>query len=894
MGRSRIAEAVSRALTAAGMLATSGGALHAAEPPKDVEEISEIIVTGSRLRGAAPVGATVKTLERAEIDASAAVTVDRMLQELPQVSDLGVSENSRGQAGGAGNIVYSNSINLRGIGPNATLTLVDGHRATSNTRSINPSIIPTLGLERIEVVADGASAIYGSDAIAGVVNLLPRRTLDGGEAIARYGRSADDAFDEYQIGFAQGKVWDRGQVMVAYEHVYRSNLNGDDRGFFANADQTTQGGRDYRVLTCAPGTISAGGLTYAIPAAGVTSASAASLVAGTANRCNSITNQDLFPEQEYDSVNSTFTQGFGDHFEVFADGFFSKREYVRHPGDSTATITVPSTNAWFVRPPGFAGASTTVAYNFQDDLPNNVQTGYAQSWEVTPGVRVKLPHDWQFEALLTYGRSHDEANQSAGLNNAALNTAAASADPATAFDPYGLHRTSAATLALLANQIFFAPTLGRFTGYEARFNGGLFDLPAGEVKLAAGYEGQQIGVDLGSARGAPANPIVYRTFDRRVDSFYAELLLPFFGEANGLPGLRRLDLTVAHRYDKYDDVGSTSNPKIGLSWAPIRSLTIRGSYGTSFRAPLIAEIYGNSNNLFQQNYQNPAGGAPILGSALSGQNLDLAPETARTTSLGVDFEPVEGLRLSLTRFDVNYKNQVNAYLSDLTILTRAAQFAGTGLILQGTEARDQVLALLAAGVLPVGAFPGGNAANTTVFVDGRNKNLGRSITAGYDFQGAYRLPTASVGNFTFDLSGTYLSRFATSITPAAPIIGRVATIFNPQRLKARASIGWDMNSVHAQAVFHYVNSYTNTNVTPNQSVGRYTPVDLSLSWNVGSAFPGHSLTDGLRVGFDARNLFDEDPPYVNLAPNGNGSGGYDATLANPIGQQVSVSLRKSW
>ena len=197
------------------------------------------------------------------------MTTDRLLQELPQVFDLGVSENSRAQAGGAGNIVYANSVNLRGIGPNATLTLLDGHRMTSNTRSVNPSVIPTLGLERVEVVADGSSAIYGSDAIAGVVNLIPRRNLDGAEAFARYGRSEDGAFNELQAGIAGGKVWDTGQVMVAYEHVDRSNLSGDDRDFFVG-DQTHRAGATYRVTTCSPGTITAGSVTYAIPAAGVT------------------------------------------------------------------------------------------------------------------------------------------------------------------------------------------------------------------------------------------------------------------------------------------------------------------------------------------------------------------------------------------------------------------------------------------------------------------------------------------------------------------------------------------------------------------------------------------------------------------------------------------------
>lgn len=892
MGSQRIARIVHGLILGGGLAAGLAPAAPAAEP--EDSSLSEIVVTGSRLRGEAPVGSAVTTLGRAEITASTAVTVDRLLQELPQVFDLGVSENSRAQPGGAGNIVYANSINLRGIGPNATLTLIDGHRATSNGRSINPSVLPALGLERVEIVADGASGVYGSDAIAGVVNLIPRRSLNGGEAVAHYGRSQDGHYDESQFGAAQGKVWDTGQVMIAYEHVYRSNLSGDNRPFFANADQTAQGGHDYRVTTCTPGTITAGGVTYAIPAAGVTPATAANLVAGTANKCNSITGQDLFPEQTYNSLNSTFTQEINGAVTVFADGFFSKRDYTRIPANATATITVPSTNAFFVRPPGFAGSSYTIGYNFMNDIPINTQTGYSQSWELTPGLRVKLPHDWQAEALLTYGRTHDEANTSRGINSAALNSTIASADPTVAFDPYGLHRTSAATLALLSNQIFFAPTLGRFTGYELRLNGALFALPGGEVKLATGYEGQQIGVDLGSARGAPTTPLVYRNFSRRVDSGYGELRVPVVGAANEVTGIHRLELNVAYRYDKYDDVGSTTNPKIGMNWSPIASLTLRGSYGTSFRAPLIAEIYGNSNNLFQQNYSNPAGGAPIPGTALSGANLNLKPETATTWSVGADWEPLDNLRFSLTRFNVDYKNQVNGYLSDLAILTRASQFAGTGIILQGTAARDRVLQLIAQGVVPVGPFPGGSPNNVTVFVDGRNQNLGRSVTTGYDFAATYRVQTEASGSLLFNASGTYISNYETAITASAPMLDKLNQIFNPLKFKARASLTWVRDPYNAEIVVNRVGSYTNTTVTPNSGVGAYTPVDLSLTRDFGDPQARTFFGGGFNVALEVRNFFNESPPYVDLAPNGNGSGGYDATAANPIGRQYGVTLRKRW
>jgi len=858
------------------------------------EADAEIVVTGSRVRGAAPVGSTVTTLGRGEIETSGAVTADRLIKEIPQVFDLGVSENSRGQSGGNGNITYGNSVNLRGIGPFATLILVDGHRVVNNSRAVDPSIIPTLGLERVEVIADGASAIYGSDAVAGVVNLIPRRNLDGGEVMARYGVGEEGDFTEYQLGAALGKVWSTGQAMIAYEHVRRSNLSSFDRSFFT-ADQRPFGGNDYRGIRCAPGTITANGVSYAIPAGGVTQANAADLVPGTRNLCNELIGQDLFPEQGYDSINATFTQDITDNITIFADGFFSHRKFSRLPAYATATLTVPSTNAFFVRPDGFTGNQYSIGYSFQNDLPRNVNTGSAENWQITPGVRVRLPGDWQFEGIFSYGKGNDQSNSYGALNNAALNAALANSDPAKAFDPYGLGRTSQATLTGISNFISISPTLNRFIGYEARLNGSLLTLPGGDVKLAVGYEGQEINTRLGNARGIVGTPVAFREFGRRVDSAYAEVLVPIFSSSNAIPGFEQLTLNAAVRHDRYDDVGKTTNPKFGINWSPLQGLTVRASYGTSFRAPLITQIYGNSNNLFVQNYQNPAGGAPLIGVALSGANLDLEPETAKTWSVGADWEATRTLRFGVTYFNVEYTNQVDTYLSDLAILSREEQFAGTGLILRGTAARDRVLELLAQGItLSGGAFPGGDPNNVTLFVDGRNYNLGQSTTSGIDFTASWRLETDTIGTFLFNANGTYLTKFKSAITPAAPDIDRRNTIFQPLKFKARASAAWQLDPFRAQLTATHVGGYVNNAVTPNHRVKSYTPIDLLLSWDIGERQPERFFDGGLTIGLEVRNLFDVKPPYVNIAPSGNGSGGYDATVANPVGRFFGISARKSW
>ncbi|MBN2447055.1 MAG: TonB-dependent receptor, partial [Phycisphaerae bacterium] len=797
--------------------------------------------------------------------------------------------NSRGQAGGSGNITYGNSVNLRGIGPYATLVLIDGHRVVNNSRSTDPSVLPTLGVERVEIVANGASAIYGSDAVAGVVNLIPRRNLDGVEAFARYGFAEDGAFDEWSAGAALGKTFDRGQVMVAFEHVERSNLSGDDRDFFV-ADQRPFGGDDYRTMRCAPGTLVLDGVTYALPDE-YTQANAGAITPGTANLCNNLIGQDLFPEQKYDSVNATASYEITDWLEFFVDGFYSKRKFQRYAAQPSARLNVPETNAFFVRPPGFTGTSYQIDYSFSEDIPLSGTDGFAESWQVSPGLRIDLPFGWELEALAAYGETHDFSGSYDGVNNGALNAALASSDPDTAFDPYGLGRTSQSVIDGIFNQIFLAPTDGQLNFYEAGASGPLFELPGGEVRAAVGYERQEFEVDLGVARGAPDTPMTYRTFDRSVDSVYAEVLLPIFGPGNATPGFEELELTAAVRHDSYSDAGKTTNPQFGVNWTPVYGLKLRGSYGTSFRAPTIPEIYGNSSNLYVQNYQNPAGGAPIIGITYgSGPNTDLGPETATTWSVGADIEPLDNLRLSLTYFDVAYDDQITGNLSNLTILGQEAQYAGTGVILRGDAARDRTAELIAEGKPVLGVLPGGSVDNVTLFVDGRSRNLGKSVTRGIDFNVGYFMDLGPDDTLTLNASGTYLTSYEVAIAPAAPLEDQLNIIFQPLRFKARASATWDHGPITARVMATHVGGYTNNLVTPEEEVDSYTPVDLTLTWRVGESFGG-KLLSGLELIGEVRNLFDTDPPYVNLAPSGNGSGGYDATAANPIGRQFAVGAR---
>ncbi|MEL1251330.1 TonB-dependent receptor domain-containing protein [Aurantiacibacter gilvus] len=857
-----------------------------------------IVVTGSRIAGVAPVGATVTTLGRQEIEASGEVTLDRMIRELPQVLDLGFSENSRGQSGGNGNATYSNSINLRGLGPFSTLIISDGHRMTNNGRAIDPSVLPTLGVERVEVIADGASAIYGSDAVAGVVNLIPRRSLDGVEAFGRIGSSEDGDFWEWNAGVALGKVFDRGQIMVAYEHAYRSNLSGDDRDFFTS-DQRPFGGPDYRVNTCAPGTLIYQGQTYALPA---NYDGSQMLTAGTENLCEALAGQDLFPEQEYDSVNSTGTFAISDMIEVFYDGYYSKRRFSRSPGAVTATFTVPESNAFFVAPdfyvPGSGGYQ--IAYNFGEIRDFDQYEGFQENWQITPGLRVNLPNDWIIEGRIGYGEATDRADNTDELDsrgpNSALAVALRSSDPSTALDPYSGGRTASSTVESIFGGFRTFPTDAELTTYQLGANGPLFDWAGGEVALAVGYEGQ----DFTQTRN-PGTP-TEETSNRKVDSFYAELLVPIFGPGNATPGFEELELTAAVRHDNYSDVGSTTNPKFGINWEPADGVRLRGSFGTSFRAPTFPEIFGNSSRLFIQAYTNPDPTGPSRVSGYtygSGPNPDLQPETATTWTVGADFDVIPDLTFGFTYFDISYEDTISGLLSNLSVLALADEYAGTDVILFGQPALTRINELIAQGK-PILQFPGttddctaNQNPDACIFVDGRSLNLGRSQMQGIDFNMRYFAELGPNDFLTFQANGTYLTAYEVAFTPGGDFEDLRNEIYQPLKFRARASVTWEHGPFTTRLQANHIGGYDNTLTTPVQDVDSYTPIDLSVTWDLVESL-SLGMVDRAALTLEVRNLFDVDPPYVNVAPSANGGGGYDATVANPVGRQFAVSLRTSF
>ena len=754
---------------------------------------------------------------------------------------------------------------------------------------MDPDAFPSLMLQRVDIVADGASATYGSDAIAGVVNLILRRNIEGVDVDGKYGFA--NGYEENREGIIAGHNWGSGQLSVGFEQNYHSDLNGEHRSFF-ESNQTSEGGTNYDTQQCNPGTIVVGTTTYAIPKGGVTPATAASLIPGTANYCDPSKSSDILPRVRHENAAFTLDQKLGDWVSLFADGTYSKRTFQFLGSAPVGPLEVPSSNAFFVAPPGTAPAVETVNYSFANDIGASRDFGESTNFQGTMGLKVDLTHDWLLTVDGTAGRDRDFVyDPPNSLVNGNLATALASGNPATALNVYG-GANPASVINPIFSGIFYGPGFAREQVLEAQVDGGLVALPGGEARLAVGGQWRHDELEYGLVSGPTgAQLVIDEHLSRHSDSAFAELLVPIFGSGNAVPGIQRLDLDIAGRFEHYSDFGSTSHPKIGLNWTPTEGVMVHASYGTSFRAPLLSELVGPLRGVFVQTYSDPLSpSGTSVGYTLGGGNRALQPETATTFSAGVDFSPTDQSKISLTYYNIDYKNQIASYLSDLTILQQTNQLGG--LVTRCPSAACTALVnqyTTGPGALPILGPP---LANPSVFVNGLEENLGATKTQGLDLIGSYAFQTPLPGRWSADLSANVTTQYDVKFTPTGAYFDVLNTIGYPLRLRMRGDIGWAIGPITSKLFINYVNGYTNNETTPAQSVSSYVTEDLDVVFNTDRVLQS-ALAKDLTFTFHVTNIGNVTPPYVNI-PIGNGGGGYDPNSASPLGRFISVGFGKKF
>jgi iron complex outermembrane receptor protein len=828
------------------------------EPADDAaaqEQQENIIVTGTLLRGVAPTGTNVIGVNRDTIVARGVASSNDLLAKIPQVGNFGTVPV--GSASFGLPVIRPNIRNLGASGGSTTLVLINGHRGVGAgilQTTVDPSILPPDVLERVEIVPDGGSAIYGSDAIGGVVNFITRKRFNGVSANARYG-FADD-YHSVDANLTVGKDWGSGSLFVAYAYVRHDDILGIDRDY-TSADRRSKGGGDFRVTTCAPGNILAGATNYALPG----------FTAGSVNKCDQNAYADLFPREERHSVFGSLTQHLNDSVDFTATAYWSQRDTTTKQAQGMLSGTISLLNPFFHSIAGELQQNASISFA---NVYGNSLTSHQhfESYGVTPSFSFALGDKWQLRAESNFGRSSNLVREAA-LDTTTATLALAGVIPGVALNPYNLPASSPAALAAIANYENYGDATQELAEGRLILDGSLAHLSGGDIRLAVGAEYHYENIASRIAQGAVGAYASATTShaSRDVRSAFGELMIPIVGAGNGSPGLRGLQLSASVRYDDYSDQGGTTNPKIGVNYKPFTDLTIRGNWGTSFHAPSLADTTSTSDSRATVLPFSPflaPGFAPTdpLRSTivLAGGNPNLKPERADTWSAGFDWAPhaVPGLVANLTYYNVKFKDAIGLapFLSPtLFTNTNYAGFFTLNPTLAQTQARVGSLAVVGAPSIaslyagPLGPY---------VVIDARRNNLGAVNTDGLDFNLAYTRLTG-FGALNASIAGTYtLSRKSQAVAGGPFVddlkngVGRTAFV---------ATLGGKSGGFIASASFNYKGGFPILGVAPQTRIGAFKTVDAFLAYDLGE----HGFLKNAMLTLNVDNLFDQDPPWLNSA-----------------------------
>ena len=906
VGRHTPAAALDRLLAGTGLVwseGTSGAIFVRTASPVAPAELAEVVVTGTLLRSPGTAVSPLVVLDRDALDRRGQGTVADVLTSLPQnYAGVGTAVGSLGFADptGQGATGMGASVNLRGLGADATLTLVNGRRlagAGSMGELADISTLPSAAVERVDVLLDGASALYGSDAVAGVVNVVMRRSFDGMESRVRLA-AAQGGGEDVIASHLAGRSWSSGSALLSYEYQRRKPLNALDRAYTADGDLRPWGGTSQGDIFAAPGNIVVYDpvrrsyvAQYAVrPGPDGIATGAADFEAGAVNRAPTLLAADLSPDIERHSVYGRIRQSVGDRLDLSADVRWNRRDWTVANAPAVSNLTVTEANPHFVSPVG--ASSHIVAYSFYGDLGNPRRLGRNRSLGVTLGGAYDLGRGWTLDGYLAVADERAARDTVGLVNSAFLGEALGNrADtPETAFsaardgffNPFGSGDANPATvLDFVGSGYSRFVDRGRSEAVNLLLEGSVFDLPGGAVRLALGAEHRREGFATRyEALTSTVSPVFVTTPMRRraVSAVFGEARAPIFGPENARPGLRSLELSAAGRIEAHEDFGSTANPKIGVAWSPTERLTARASVGTSFRAPAMTQLHADPVVAVTS---VPRGdGTRMLSLYRYGGNPDLQPETATTWTAGLDYVS-EAFRLSLGLFDTRFSDRVaqpvNENLEGVLVDPGLAPFvqrvdpAGDPADLALVRSYTQAPGFAYAGLYPDTAFG--------AILDARWVNAASVEVRGLDLTAGWPLRLGGQA-IDLDASASYLFDYDVQTTSASPEQSRVGRVGFPVRLRARLGGTWSWRSLNAGLHWNHVAAYEDAR---GRGIDAWNTVDARMEW----ALP---VEEGLRLALSVQNLFDADPPFYDSAIGL----GFDAGQADPFGRIVALQLIQRW
>ena len=679
-------------------------------------KLAEFTVTGSNIKRLDVEKVLPVTVFGQEaIEARNPTTPVEMLQSLPQVTGSGTNEFGPSAISGRGDAA---SLNLRGIGDSNTLILLDGirmpPRAIVQGQSLpnNVNALPSRGLDRIDVLRDGASSIYGSDATAGVVNFITKRDFQGTEIILRGGLTQHGGAETGETVITNGTSFagGRGNLLSTWSYLYRNALFFRDRDFTKSDDRSALAPAPWNIASGPFNTRSGVGLWPTFFVGTGTANNFFRPIAGTPTLTTLAPNRIADPDFYLDIQGAYFSQPRTDRLSLYEKLTFKLTDQVTAFGDyyfyratsavlrspmfatsgSEGKITMSVDNPYnpfgsrFYDPAGtpnadgsarLTGAARTIGISDYalPDYPAANTMATSQIYRMTGGLRGKLGRTWNWNAIAVYGASSITELNERNVFIPAYTAALARTD-ATAFNPFG-YTFKVQNGAVVTDRRYTNPD-AVLRGMEAAFlNRGFADLMTGQVTasgelftfrdrtvaLAVGSEYREESYRVG--RDAPSLPTT-RTHltnaalpsssgDRKVFSAYAETVLPVVLPASGVPLVHSFELSASARFEDYSDFGTTTKPKYSANWKPAAWAMVRASYNEGFLAPSLPALYQGqvtANTVNQVDvYRNPATNeGSYRSNSISGSNPGLKPEFSEGRSVGVAVDVPKIKGLSFT------------------------------------------------------------------------------------------------------------------------------------------------------------------------------------------------------------------------------------------------------
>ncbi len=831
--------------------------------------LDEVVITGSRIARSSDLDSPspVVTVDREDIANSGYLNLQQLMEKIPASGNGTFSTRGNNQDSTANG---ASAVSLRGLGADATLVLVNGRRVSISpfgesitTNFVDINAIPVSAIERVEVLKDGASAVYGSDAVAGVINIVLRKNFEGLEFNAGYGNTSNSDNAETTFSAIWGTGGDDGNVTVIFDYFKNDTLYNKDRGHLGSADQSALGGEDFRSSRGYPGSFVVDGVATRDPSCPPERSGGANcffdygpfnLLAPAAERSGLI----LLGRKNLGGDTELFTEIAAQHNNSVAQG-------APTPLDGDAGLTVPVTHP---NNP-FVGASTIAIRRYR-----TVDAGPRQ-WDIeTDNLRALVGlrgtmSDWDWEVAVQRGRSESEqsGDRSMGwvrtdflqteINAGRYNPFAATVNPQSVID--------AITTSLVRRG------KSNLTSIDATITGSLFDMPAGTVRMAAGVEYRDESVsdvpDDQFQRGLIfGTESVSAAASRDSKSLFVEFAVPL---------VENLELEIAGRYDDYSDFGNTTNPKVALRWAVTDEFAIRASWGQGFRAPSLAQIGlgpSQESQFFKDLYLCTEQGisaalCPLLDyTIIFSGNPNLQAEESETYNLGLAWQPSDNFNMTVDLWDIQQDNKIDEVPFGF-LYTQFCNVQGSPVCTRNAPLPGRTLGEL-------------SSINASFINIGGQSAKGVDVGANFNTElGAGVLSLGMSWSYLMDFDRVELNSAGTGLV-SRPLAGE----YEYPEHRATLSGDWSVGDWGVHTSINYIGSFEDTpdidfdgtldyDSNTSRSVSSFTTVNLQLRY---TGLKNMTLMLG------ADNLFDEDPPFAV----GDGDGdlyGYVSSQHSPRG-----------